>query len=912
MNFLIRSRIRAKEITSLTLRPRTFRSVPLLASWGLLTVVLLAASARAEIPEPDTIFYGKIINRTSGQEYLLSQGTLTWVINRPDGTQISLTTQLSPVAGGIYSYKLLVPHEALAYGLTVSTNSVPLTLQPTTCSHVQITVDGNPAAILAPGSSTFAVSQATRGSTYRLDLELFNALPDTAGDGIPDWWKAKYGIVDPNADPDGDGWSNLQEFLHGSNPTNDNRIPTLATSDMFVYANGRTGFRVQAVDSDSAPTNLYYTVIVAPQSGTLVFRNGNSNPTNSDLAIAAGAIFTQDDINNGRVEFIHQSTDIFTTGDSITLSLHDENPAHPASTNQVSLNIYSPSYASSTLQLAQAVSVAPAPFTDIPGMSFYEQQMALDYFLSRDHNYVIWDGSRGSAAQELKVSSSGLTAVQYSQYIAQYGHDHPHVLIGGAGNDHLVGGMENDILIGGSGADTLRGNAGADLFVIPGPGSGNDTIEDFNVSEHDALDISRALVGTSTTLSNYVRLTTFGSNTIVGISPNGDGVNFSNVTVTLLNNQFTQASLRSLVEGGNLITGGKALPPQLSIVASISAASQNGPVSGQFTISRSGDTNSAFTANLQLTGSAVNGSDYQFISPQLNFASGQKTATISVNPYATSSLFTQVVQLTIISGNGYEIGNSYLAQVTIEPMMPQITIQALQPIASKLDQSPGVFLVNRGGLINNSVLVRLTVGGTAPASHYNTLSPFVNMTAQQTTALLSITPKTTVTLSNGVESVQITIKPDPSYRVMSPSTDRILLVDQFLTFAGWEQKYFPSVTDDPATFAFEDTGNIGIQNLFRYAYGLNPLNPQNSSRIPGYQLLNDHLSVTFKKPPAISDLTYVVEVSSDLVNWSSSSADVEQYYPALPSTDFESVFFRSKSAVSQTQEQFMRVRLQMQ
>jgi len=38
---------------------------------------------------------------------------------------------------------------------------------------------------------------------------------DNDGSGLPDWWQIKYfgeTGVDPYADPDGDGWSNIEEF----------------------------------------------------------------------------------------------------------------------------------------------------------------------------------------------------------------------------------------------------------------------------------------------------------------------------------------------------------------------------------------------------------------------------------------------------------------------------------------------------------------------------------------------------------------------------------------------------------------------------------------------------------------------------------------------------------------------------
>lgn len=876
--------------------------------------VAMAPSVLADIPEPDTIFYGRIVNRSSGQEDLLAQGNLSWIVRRPDGQQITLSAKVKPLNNGLYSYSLLVPHQALAFGLTVSSNVVPLALQSAVCSHVQISVDGSPASILAPGTSSFSVSQATRSTTYRLDLEVFSPLADTTGDGIPDWWKAKYGVIDPNADPDGDGWSNLQEFLHGGNPTNDNRTPTLATTESYVYAGGTTGIRLQAVDSDSAATNLFYTLLAAPQTGTLSLRNASTNPASSDGVLVAGSTFTQDDVNNGRLIFRHQSGDPSITADNLQVSLHDETATHPWATNLVALNLYLPGYSTTIMQQAQSVAVAPAAFTDIAGLSFYEQQMLLNYFLSRDHSYIIWDGSRASAPQEIRVPSSGLSQAQYTQYIATYGHDRSYVLMAGAGGDHLVGGMEGDIIIGGRGVDSMRGNGGSDLFVIADSNGDNDTIEDFNVNEHDAIDISRVLLGSSIWLTNYVQITKSGTNSYLNINFNGDGANYTNMIVTLQGVQFTQDDLRSLVENGNIITGGKALPPRFSIVASVPAASQNGPVPGQFTITRSVASSSMpLTANLQITGSAVNGNDYQYIPTQVNFSAGQSSVTILVNPYPTTSVLTQFVQVTIISGAGYEVGSPAQAQISIAPLLPQITIQAIEPLASRIDQTAGLFLVSRGGIVNNSVLVRLTIGGTAPASHYNSISPFLNLTPNQTTALISVTPKPTAVLSNGLESVQISIKPDPSYSVMSPSTDRVLLIDQIMTLGLWQQRYFATNNDPADAFALEDPTSTGIRNLFRYAFGLSPLAPQNSgTRLPYYQILNDHLAVSYKQPPAISDLSYVVEVSEDLINWRSTTNDLEQYFPAASSNDFETMFFRSKEAVSQTEKQFMRVRVQLQ
>ncbi|HEV2693593.1 MAG TPA: cadherin-like domain-containing protein [Verrucomicrobiae bacterium] len=879
-----------------------FKKLRLAALCGLAILPLVAS---AQIGEPDTIFYGQVINRTSGQIDLITSGNLVWTIARPDGTQITVSTQLRALNKGLYSYRLSVPHEALSYGLSTDSSVVPLSASAANCTIVSIALDGVPANIMAPGTSSFVVGQNLRSATYRLDLELFNQLASTSGDGIPDWWKTLYGVSDPNARPTADGWSNLQKFQNGGSPTMDNRYPTLLTTEAWVYADGRTAIPLTVVDSDSASTNIVFTLSSLPANGVFTLRNYSN-----DVTLAIGSKFTLEDVSRGRVIFTHGGPGSFAVPTSFNMNLCDENPAH--STNYtVWLNEYRPNYPDAITQAAQAAANVPFGFADVPGLGFDEQQMLINYFLCRDHGYIVDDSSRFASSRTNRAAGVSLAREQQN------------VLIGGAGNDRLVGGALGDILVGGRGSDRLHGGGGNDLFIISGTNSGNDIVEDFIVTNGDALDISRVLLGTAWQLTNYVQLVTDGTNTYVDINYAGTGTKFTNMVVTLLGVQYSQSNLRALCDGGNLLTGYKSLSPTVSITATVPGASENGPVTGQFTLTRSGSAAAPLTVNLTISGSAVNGSSYQLVANQATFATGQHTLTIPIYTYPTTDTLTQYVQIAVSTGTGYDVGSSPSAQVSIEPLAAQITIQAVVDTATKNDQSPGIFVVTRAGILSSTLSIRLGVSGTASSVTDYTMTddsgrtisttfPLVSMPANQTEAFVYITPKTTANITTSFKYVQLTVNTNSTYKVLNPSFDRVYLLNQLMTGIAWQQMYFPSVSSDWNTFATADTGNKGIKNLYRYAFGLNPTNPVVTNGLPYYQIINDHLSVTFKHPLSVTDYSYIPQVSDDMLNWSALTSDIEPFVaPNANTNDVETVSYRSKNTVhGGKQKQFMRVTIQ--
>ena len=290
-----------------------------LALVGWLSAILPLSAAT--IPEPDTLFYGQVLSYDHGYDVLVTQGELVWKIqpNGDDTRAFELRATLEPITNGAsaFSYRLKVPHEALASGLVLAELSPQsLALKTTTdrYRHSDIRVNGEQARILPSASAVFDVAQARRLSAYRLDLEVVLRMPDTDGRGLPDWWQQRFfghRGVDPNDDPDVDGLTNAQEYQAGTNPTLANTSPSIVWENAALDEGATEVVSLQAVDSDTQPTNLVYTLLQEPLGAhlTLLFGATATSPNGKigDKLLHDGDTFTQAQVNSSRLAVTHDN-----------------------------------------------------------------------------------------------------------------------------------------------------------------------------------------------------------------------------------------------------------------------------------------------------------------------------------------------------------------------------------------------------------------------------------------------------------------------------------------------------------------------------------------------------------------------------------------------------------------------------
>ena len=238
------------------------------------------------------------------------------------------------------------------------------------------------------------------------------------------------------------------------------------------------------------------------------------------------------------------------------------------------------------------------------------------------------------------------------------------------------------------------------------------------------------------------------------------------------------------------------------------------------------------------------------------------------------------------------MATALIDNVSVQQVLPAVNVVATGSPACKQGTVAGQYTITRSG---DSMTWPLTV--------------FYTMTGTATMGTDYLALSGSVVIPAGVASATVTLTSNSAYTAGAASSANVLIYDTPLNL--WKVANFtqaqlnnPSVSGPAATPA-----NDGVPVLIKYALNL-PLFSQGCSGLPVLTCSNSTPTLTFQQPTSTTDITYIPEVSIDLLHWYSGSE-----YVSVTGTssggNTQTVTATSRFPMISNPRQFMRLRVTM-
>lgn len=272
------------------------------------------------------------------------------------------------------------------------------------------------------------------------------------------------------------------------------------------------------------------------------------------------------------------------------------------------------------------------------------------------------------------------------------------------------------------------------------------------------------------------------------------GQSYVDITVTALTDSTTESYESVILDifpistyiCGNttatvLITDANTTNPLVQVKATDRDADEDGDPA-QFSIERIGSTADALTVPISMSGTAINGVDYQSIPSTVIIPAGQSSVAVDIVPLQDSIVEPlETIYLTIGSSSEYvrpASSSSYTGIVNLhDDDRPTLTIAATDNTASESGNNPGEFTITRTGDTTLPLTVNYGVTGSAlHGTDYKALPGILIIPSGSSSAKIVITPIND-DIGEPSQTVELQIRSSLAYAVGNPDSAVVTILD---------------------------------------------------------------------------------------------------------------------------------------
>ena len=300
--------------------------------------------------------------------------------------------------------------------------------------------------------------------------------------------------------------------------------------------------------------------------------------------------------------------------------------------------------------------------------------------------------------------------------------------------------------------------------------------------------------------------------------------------------------------GGSKDSNDSANLPEVDIHATDADANEEGTNTGEFTLTRTGDTTESLDVTVSISGTATSGSDYTAIDTIITIPAGSLTSVITVTPTEDSDFEgEETVILGLEIGTGYTVGSSSSATVTISDNdLPEVTISVTDADANEEGSDTGEFTITRTGNTAQPLDVTVLISGTAHAENdYTAISTTVTIVSGSAMGTVTVIPVDD-NIFEGEETVILSIESGTGYTIGSSSSATVIIADNeppvaFNLTIPIDGKNW---ADKQATFTWEDSTGADTYRLViaDNASFTNPVLDESGLSGSTYTIVSDILS----------------------------------------------------------------------